>query len=892
MKPNSNTQQLETIFFSTLDSLRGVWRTPNAISVLFSLFFFKRVLALHREEQIKLTTDDIIDNWATHFKKQVVINQSKATQELLATFANFSKKNRHFQHIFIPFILALEEEKNSQHLIQIILMLDEIDFSSDSISIEDFGNFFNTTLYKVALQVGKKGRKHSTPSAINQLLVALAKPQDNEVIYDPAVGQGSVLVELAKEAFGIELVGQEQELHAWSLAKMNLIANGLYYTKIVQGNSLTTDVFAEQKVDIAVAHFPFGAYLPTLQVKNQPYLMIPFDVGIPKVHCINLFVQLLLSKLNNRGRMLTILPIQALTADKDDRKLREFLIRRDWIEAIITLPYGLLQTTRVPICILIINKDKPVDRQEQIVFINGVNLKVEATSKLQRRVTPEHIECLAKAYHHLDTNCSPELQNCIAKVPLHQIILNDYNLDAKSYASPFISRLRKLEDLGQLIQLKNIFKPDTPSLWFDTAPSQPLAYVQVKDLGHSISNFQINPTNITKADDVKQIVGQLVSESVLMVNRKGQKLQLGYFEFKGTPILINENILTFRVDTTLVNLEYLVIQLFDDLFLQQLEMYKQDYQSISEEQFEALKINLPPLQEQNNIVKAKKLELLQAEEKKVEKLRNDLNLGRQRAQNEQYKIISSLQHELGNQLPAVLTEFKNLKDYLRDKADDESNISFYEPIYPVFEGEDLEDIDKLHNVLERIESILIHSINTLDATSNIIQADSSKLNLEKTNIKSLLEAIQQIYKNNHNFDILIEVDEDGSGNELQIETYLDRTQMTTAISNLIENGIRHGFIDDSKKYTILFQIGIAPSQQELILLYKNDGKAFPRNFSFEDFISYGNYAGRTGHSGIGGFLINQIIENHNGQLNYRTKINTHNPFKVQFEITLPLNQKI
>lgn len=888
MKPNNNIPQLESLFFSTLDALRGVWRTPNAISVLFSLFFFKRVLALHREEQIKLTTDDKIDNWATYFKKQVVINQSKATQELLGTFASFSKQNRHFQHIFIPFILALEEEKNSQHLIQIILMLDEMDFSSDSISIEEFGNFFNTTLYKVALQVGKKGRKHSTPRAINQLLVALAKPQDNEVIYDPAVGQGSLLVELAKEAFGIELMGQEQELHAWALAKMNLIANGLYYTKIVQGNSLTTDVFAEQKADIAVAHFPFGAYLPTTKIKNQPYLMIPFDVGIPKVYGNNLFVQLLLSKLNNRGRMLTILPIQALTADKDDRKLREFLIRRDWIEAIITLPYGLLQTTRVPVCILIVNKEKKADRQEHIVFVNGVNLQVEATSKLQRRITAEQIECLAKAYHNLDMDCSPELQNCIARVPLHKIILNDYNLDAKSYASPFISRLQKLEDLGQLIQLKSIFKPDAPSLWFDAAPNESLAYVRVEDLGYSISNFQIHTDKVTKADDVQQIVGQLVSESVLMVNRTGQKLQLGYFEFEGIPILINENILIFRIDTERVNIEYLAIQLFDDLFLQQLEMYKQDYQSISEEQFEGLKINLPTLKEQNNIVKTKKLELLQAEEQKVEQLRYDLNIGRQKAQNEQYKIISSLQHELGNQLPAVLTEFKNLKDYLRDKAEDESNISFYEPIYPVFEGEDVEDIDKLHNVLERIESILIHSINTLDATSNIIQADSSKLNLERTNIKVLLEAIQQVYKNNQNFDILIEVDEDGTGNELQIETHLDRTQITTAISNLIENAIRHGFVDSTKTYTILFQVGIAPSQQELILVYKNDGKPFPRHFSFDDFISYGNYAGSTGHSGIGGFLVNQIIQNHNGQLNYRTNVNPHNPFKVQFEITLPI----
>lgn len=848
------------------------------------------MLALHQEGQIKLTTTDKIDQWANNFKSAVVANPSKATQELLHTFAEFSRNNKKFQHLFVPFILALEEEKNSQHLIQVILMLDELDFSSDSISIEDFGNFFNTTLYKVALQVGKKGRKHSTPRAINQLLVALAKPQDNESIYDPTVGQGSVLVELAKEAFGIELYGQEQQLHAWSLAKMNLMSNGLYHTQILQKNSLIEDQLQDQKVDIGIAHFPFGLYLPTPIVKNQPYLMIPFDVGVPKVHGNNLFIQLLLSKLNDRGRLVSILPIQTLTADKDDRKMREFLIRRDWIEAIITLPYGLLQTTRVPICILIVNKAKRPERKEHIVFVNGANLQVEATSKLQRKITAAQIECLAKAYHDLDLDCSPELNNCIAKVPLHKIILNEYNLDAKSYASPFISKLQKLEDLGQLIQLKSIFKPDAPSLWFNTAPAQSLAYVQVENLGQSISNFQLQWEKIQTTDQVKQLVGQLVSESVLLVNRSGKKLYLSYFEFTGTPILINENVMIFRIDSTLVNIEYLAIQLFDDLFLQQLDMYKQDhlYQSIEETQFEALKINLPSLYEQNMIAKQKKLELLQAEEYKVEQLRNDLNLGRQKAQNEQYKIISSLQHELGNQLPAVLTEFKNLKDYLKDKAYDQTTVQFDEPIFPVFEGEDLSQVDKLSNVVERIESILIHSINTLDATSGIIEADSSKLNLETTNLKKLLENIQQIYSKDTGFDILIEVDEDGTGKELLVEAKIDRTQMTTAISNLIENARRHGFVDTSKKYTIIFQLGIAPSQQEVILIYKNDGRAFPDNFSFEDFISYGNYAGTTGHSGIGGFLIHQIIENHKGNLIYRKSNNPHNPFKVQFEVTLPL----
>ena len=103
---------------------------------------------------------------------------------------------------------------------------------------------------------------------------------------------------------------------------------------------------------------------------------------------------------------------------------------------------------------------------------------------------------------------------------------------------------------------------------------------------------------------------------------------------------------------------------------------------------------------------------------------------------------------------------------------------------------------------------------------------------------------------------------------------------------MIENAKRHGFIDH-KKYLIHFKVGLSNDKKEVIIEYKNDGKPFPAAFSFEDFISYGNYAGETGHSGIGGYLIQQIMENHEGTLIYHDKVDRSDPFKVQFEIVLP-----
>lgn len=890
MEIKEEVLKLETVFFSTLDALRGIWKANNASSVLLSLVFFKRMLALNEEAQIDFLETESSDYiWAQQFQQTVVEQPQKAAQNLISTLAACSSRNPLLKNIFAPLIVALEEEQKPQLLIQAILMLEELDFSSKAIPISTFGTFFNESLYRTALRADKDGIRRTTPKYINDLIVALANPQGGELIFDPTAGQGSSLVAFLNKLPNIDIIAQEQHIHTWALCRMNLILNGAYHAQVEYGNSLIHDRFSSLKVDLAIAHFSFGQYIPTEKIKQQAYINIPFEVNTPHIPSDSLFLQLMLSKLNKEGKMIVILPIQTLDSDKEARKLREFLIRRDLLEAVITLPYGLLYTKGIPICILVINKNKAIKRREHILFINGANLNVQSHFKSNRALNDQQITALAQAFHYLDDKNS-ELKECVALVPLHHIILNQYNLDAKRYASPFIAQLNYLDKKGQLIQLKSIIHTDKPSLWFDETPHQNIPYIRPQDLGSSISNYLIDVSTIPNTNEVKRVAGQLIKENMLLVNRSGKYLRTSYFKYHETPVLVNEDIMTFRIDENIVLIEYLILQLHDSLFLQQVDMYKRDYQHrmISEEQFETLQINLPSVLEQARLIKETKIRLLQEEEKKVELLRNDLNLGKQRAQSEQYKIISSLQHELGNRLPAVLTEMKNLKDYLSDKTEEQSPIAFSDPIFPVFEGEDIDDVDKLSTVMERMESILVHCIKSLDSTGDIIKADRSKLLLEPTNVKNFLENIQHLYAQDQGFKIHIEVEEDERGQEIGIHTKIDQTQLTTVFTNLIDNAKRHGFTHKNKHYTVHFSIGLSPDQQEVIIIYKNDGKGFPSNFSFEDFIGYGQYAGETGHSGIGGYLIHQIIDNHNGHISYKKNIDRRDPFKVQFEITLPV----
>ena len=115
-------------------------------------------------------------------------------------------------------------------------------------------------------------------------------------------------------------------------------------------------------------------------------------------------------------------------------------------------------------------------------------------------------------------------------------------------------------------------------------------------------------------------------------------------------------------------------------------------------------------------------------------MRRRLNLGEQKAQNKQYQIISSWQHELGNRLPAVLMEFKNLRDFIQEKIEREEIIQASDSIFPILEGEEEEHSDTLQTVLDRIENTLGYSISMIDAAGSIIKADKSRLEIQKINI--------------------------------------------------------------------------------------------------------------------------------------------------------------
>lgn len=889
-------QKLENISSSMLEILRGVWDVNQASYILLSLIFYKRILSLIEEKQIRFIS---LSNEILEDLNLQQLQSQLDPQEILDTFENLllnlMQQHIALSKIFEPLLEQTKASRDNESFWQVIQFVNECDFSTAHFPIPVFGQFFYHNLYQVAIRDRKSDSDTITPFSINRLLVELAQAKNNEIIYDPSVGHANTLISFYQQNPTLKLIGEEVDTNNWAIAQMNLWANGIYETDILRQNALLDTVSDFPQADIAIGHFPFGMSVDSLTLNNINYLPNNFsNITSPILDGNSLFTYRILHQLNDNGRAFIIFPLQVTYKDRADKRLREFLLRRDLIESIISLPAGLLYATGTPISIWILRKRKTPQRVQKVLFINASNIEVQQKSKLYKSLQEEHIKSIAQAFRRGIVCDNSILQDNIIFVSNTEITNNQYNLNPKQYASPFIQRLRALKKTQELVSLNTIFANDTPSVWFksDDILHKPLPIVYVQNLGASFAEYQLLIEELEVISSPNQITeARMLTTSALLINTEGKKLKLSYFEYKGQAILVSEQVQIFKVNDKNINLEYLFLQLHDDLVLQQINLYKSDHyldMSLSEREFANLQILLPDKEKQDAIVKDIKIKLLRAEEQKVESLRQKLNLDKQRAQSDQNKIFSSLQHELGNRLPAILTEFKNLKDYVMDKIYMQTPLSLDEPLFPIFEGEELDDThDTLGDAMHRIELLLRHTISTLDATSSIIKADKSRLELQYTNVKTLLEEVAHLYAFEKNFMVKIDVELDSNGVELPIYTHLDPMQLTTALVNLIENAKRHGFTEEMK-HLIYFRLGMSDDKQEVIIDYQNDGKPFPEEFSFEDFISYGAHAGESGHSGIGGYLIYQIINNHEGTISFRTNLDRNDPFKVQFEITLPV----
>lgn len=280
---------------------------------------------------------------------------------------------------------------------------------------------------------GKKAGEFYTPNEVVKLLVNILEPKQDAEIYDPTVGSGGMLIECknyVESRYGssrnLSLYGQEKSGTVWGLSKMNMLFHGVYDSNIVNGDTLMNPLHIDngelKTFDIVIANPPFSQNY----TKDGMKFKERFNFWMPvKGKADFMFVQHMVSSLNNAGRMAVVMPHGVLFRGGDERKFREHLINRGYLEAVIAMPSALFYGTTIGAAVLIVNK-KDAHLRENVLFINADREYKE--EKNQNKLRPEDIEKIAFTYRNKQV--IPKYSELVSK---DDLAAEEYNLNIRRF---------------------------------------------------------------------------------------------------------------------------------------------------------------------------------------------------------------------------------------------------------------------------------------------------------------------------------------------------------------------------------------------------------------------------------------------------------------------------
>lgn len=227
-----------------------------------------------------------------------------------------------------------------------------------------------------------------TPDDIISLIseIIASKMVDNGkflTIFDPTCGGGNLL-------FGVEdkiqekfpnrptaTFGQDWSDSLFALAKIE--SRFRKDSKIEYGNSLTDIKFIHNKFDIVVANPPYGVDWKGYKKDIDNDQTERFH-DIPSISDGQfLFTQHILYHLADDGLSIVVHNGSTLfsgDAGSGESNIRKFFFDNDYVEALIQMPTDEFFNTGIYTYLWVFNKNKPAERKDKVILINGSDLFV------------------------------------------------------------------------------------------------------------------------------------------------------------------------------------------------------------------------------------------------------------------------------------------------------------------------------------------------------------------------------------------------------------------------------------------------------------------------------------------------------------------------------------
>lgn len=317
-----------------------------------------------------------------------------------------------------------------------IFSREELNFSRNRADGDDIlGDAYEYLMRNFATESGKSKGQFYTPAEVSRVVAAVAglsrANSPKQTVYDPTCGSGSLLLKAADAAnVNLTIYGQEMDITTRGLAKMNMIMHGREDAEIAQGDVIGEPQFKAsdrdlQTFDFIVANPPFSAKAWTSGLTNDTKFG-RFDLGMPPEKNGDFaFLLHILGSMKATGSGAVILPHGVLFRGNKEAELREKILKRGYIKAIIGLPANLFYGTSIPASIIVLDKSQA--QAERPVFMIDASrgfIKDGNKNRLRERDIHKITDAFAR---------QAEIAGYSRLVPYTEITRNDFNLNIPRY---------------------------------------------------------------------------------------------------------------------------------------------------------------------------------------------------------------------------------------------------------------------------------------------------------------------------------------------------------------------------------------------------------------------------------------------------------------------------
>ena len=336
--------------------------------------------------------------------------------------------------------LGKTPDKRNSMISAVISKLADIDFSKYP---EDaLGDAYEFLISQFASESGKKAGEFYTPQAVSQLIARIVTDgQDTKygfTVSDFAMGSGSLLLQLRNyikndetkhldNKKAIQFFGQELKNQTYNLARMNMMLHRVPGTHhhLRNGDTLDADWPTDEPTnfDAVVMNPPYSQKYNAVEglltdPRFAPYKRLPPASKADFAFLLHGFYHL-----KDTGTMGIVLPHGVLFRGGAEGTIREELLKKGSIYAVIGLPGNIFFSTPIPTCVVVLKKNNP-DRS--VLFIDGS--KEFRKERAKNFLDSEHIDKLFTAFKD-----RKDIEKYSHLASFEEIQKNEFNLNIPRY---------------------------------------------------------------------------------------------------------------------------------------------------------------------------------------------------------------------------------------------------------------------------------------------------------------------------------------------------------------------------------------------------------------------------------------------------------------------------